>query len=159
MLQPDQILVIYDAECGFCSSVARWLGRLDWRDKIRCAPLQSDELRDALEMSLERAKFAAHVLEPDGRMWMEGGAVAACFDALLPFGLPVFRILSVVPGLHQLANGFYHLISRFRPKLPHGPADVRRKAPVVDRQTLAEVRRRRLATRMPSAPPSGAWVH
>ena len=159
MLQPDQILVIYDAECGFCSSVARWLGRLDWRDKICCMPLQNDELRDALGMSLERAKFSAHVLEPNGRMWMEGGAAAACFDALLPFGLPIFRFLSLVPGLHRLGNWLYHLVSHNRPKLPHGPADVKLKPPTVDPQTLAEVRRRRLASQMPSAPPSGAWVH
>ncbi|HWV39170.1 MAG TPA: DUF393 domain-containing protein [Vulgatibacter sp.] len=159
MLQRDQLLVIYDAECGFCSSVARWLGRLDWRDGICCQPLQSEELRDALGMSLKQVKTSAHVLEPNGRMWSEGGAIAACFDALLPFGAPVFRTLYRVPGLHQLGDWIYHLISRLRPKLPHGPADVKRKPPDVDRQTLAEVRRRRLATRMPSAAPPGAWVH
>ncbi|HEY0838739.1 MAG TPA: DUF393 domain-containing protein [Vulgatibacter sp.] len=159
MLQPDQILVIYDAECPFCSTVARWLLRLDWRKKISCEPLQSDELRDALGMSLERAKFSAHVLEPNGRLWMEGGAAAACFDALLPFGVPLFRFLSRVPGLHQLGNWIYHLISHNRPKLPHGPAMAKYTTPAVESGTLDEVRRRRMAAHMPSAPPTGAWVH
>lgn len=159
MLRPDQILVIYDARCGFCSSVARWLKRLDWRDRICTEPLQSESLREALGMSLEKAEFSAHVLEPSGRLWMEGGAVAACFDELLPFGFPLFRMLSLVPGLHRLGNWFYHQISRLRPKLPHGPPEAKYTTPEVDPQTLAEVRRRRLAAQMPSAPPSGAWVH
>ncbi|MFO7155514.1 MAG: DUF393 domain-containing protein [Pseudomonadota bacterium] len=152
MLQPHQLLLVYDGKCGFCSSVARVLRRLDWRGRIYTLPFQIEGLPEEMGSSLREARRTALALTPSGKLWRGAGSAAASFDMLLPFGLPLFRLLYSLPGLHQLGDFLYGWVSRHRRQLTFTYADLRhKKPPVLDEGTRAEIRRRRLATRMPSA--------
>jgi len=154
MLRPDQLLVIYDGRCAFCSSVVHWLERLDWRDRIVCLPLQTRGLPEALGTTAEEAKKAVLALSPQGHLWSAWGVVSAAFDALLPFGLPLFRALYLVPGLHRLLDRLYDLVADNRHRLPRGSPDLEPgERPPLDPAVEQEIARRRLATRMPSALP------
>lgn len=152
MLQPNQILVIYDGDCGFCSGVIHVLRRWDWRGAMSFLPFQTPALLSEIGVPLEEAQRTAMVYSPGGRLWKEGGAVAAIFDELLPLGLPLFRFLALLPGLRQLANAAYRLVSRNRGRLPSTTPDLKERPPPT--LTVAEeLRRRRFAERMPSALP------
>jgi len=154
MLRPDQMLVIYDGECAFCSGVVHWLRRLDWRDRLVCLPLQTRGLPEAAGTTVEHARRTALVLTPGGRLWSAWGAVAASVDALLPFGLPLLRAIYLIPGLHRLLDRVYYWVSENRSRLPHGAPDLAPgEAPALDPQVAEELARRRLASRMPSALP------
>jgi predicted DCC family thiol-disulfide oxidoreductase YuxK len=163
MLRPDQVLVIYDGECPFCSGVAHWLRRLDWRDRLVCLPYQTRQLPEAVGTTVQRARKTALAFSPAGRLWHAFGAVAASLDALLPFGLPIFRAIYGVPGLHGLLDRLYFFVSNHRDKLPHGPPDLAEgNEPALDPQVREELSRRRLATHMPSAlpgPPLAETLH
>src|SRR5690606_39581069 len=93
MLQPHQLLLVYDGKCGFCSSVARILRRLDWRGRIYTLPFQIEGLPEEMGSSLREARRTALALTPSGKLWRGAGSAAASFDMLLPFGLPLFRLL------------------------------------------------------------------
>ena len=83
--------------------------------------------------------------------------VSASLDALLPFGLPVFRTIYGLPGLHRLLDRLYFLVSENRGRLPRGAPDLQPgEAPALDPAVEKEIARRRLATRMPSALPGPA---
>lgn len=154
MLRPDQLLLVYDGRCGFCSSVVHWLDRLDWRDAIVSLPLQARGLPEAVGTTKEEALRTALALSPGGHLWSAWGAVASSFDALLPFGAPVFRALYVIPGLHRVLDGAYFLLSKNRGRLPHGPPDLAEgEEPALDPRIAEELARRRMASRMPSALP------
>jgi len=163
MLRRDQLLLLYDGKCGFCSSVARTLRRLDWRDRIHALPYQIEGLPEAVGSSLPEAHKTAMVLSPSGRLWKAGGSAAACFDALLPYGFPLFRTLYCLPGMHRLGDWLYFWVSRHRRQLTRRPADLRhRTPPVLDEDTRREILRRRMARRMPSAlpaPPHPSRLH
>lgn len=155
MLAKNQILLLYDGKCGFCSSVARMLRRLDWRHRIYTLPYQVEGLPEEVGSSPEEAKKTAMVLSPSGRLWKAGGSAAASFDALLPFGFPLFRTLYRIPGLHWLGDAMYFWLSRHRSELSLRYADLRHRSPPdLDEATRQEIRRRRLARQMPSALPA-----
>jgi predicted DCC family thiol-disulfide oxidoreductase YuxK len=84
-----RLVVLYDADCGFCSWCATALDRLDRRHLLRLLPLQSaaTDLDDAPpeHVLLE----SMHVRDNAGR-WERGGAA-------------VLRIAGVVPILRPLA--------------------------------------------------------
>lgn len=154
MLQRNQLLLLYDGKCGFCSSVARTLRRLDWRHRICTLPYQVEGLPEEAGSSREEAHRTALVFSPSGRLWKAGGSAAASFDALLPFGFPLFRTLYLLPGLHWLGDALYFWVSRHRRQLTRRYADLRhRDPPRLDEETRQEIRRRRLARQMPSTLP------
>ena len=157
MLRPDQVLVIYDGECPFCSGVVHWLQRLDWRDRIVCLPFQTRHLPEAVGTTVQRARKMALAFSPAGHLWGGFGSVAAALDALLPLGLPLFRTLYMLPGLHRLLDRLYFAVSNNRDKLAHGPPDLEEnERPALDPRVEQELARRRLATRMPTALPGPA---
>lgn len=163
MLRPDQLLVIYDGECPFCSGVVHVLRRLDWRDRIVCLPYQTIGLPEAVGTVPARARHEALAFSPSGRLRGGFGAVAACLDALLPFGLPLFRTLYLVPGLRGLLDRLYEFLSENRGRLPSGSPDLAEgERPPLAPEVAEELARRRLATHMPTALPGPGlhgWLH
>jgi len=154
MLEPDQILVIYDGSCGFCSQVVDSLRRRDWREAMAFFPSQTPGLLEAAGLTEEEAAQTVLVFSPGGRTWKEFGAVAAVLDELFPVGLPILRGISLVPGLRQIGNAGYRLVARNRGKLGSTPPALSlQDPPVLDAATLQEIERRRLAVRMPTALP------
>ena len=60
---PAVPLVLYDADCGFCTASAGWLGRRKLRTAI--SPLQRADLA-ALGVDADRARRQIPFVEPDG---------------------------------------------------------------------------------------------
>ncbi|AKU93261.1 thiol-disulfide oxidoreductase DCC family protein [Vulgatibacter incomptus] len=161
MLRSDQILIIFDGRCGACSAIAGGLRQVDWRRAMQFLPSQTPGLLEAAGVSQAQADASVLAVSTSGQVWFRGGAVAACMDELLPLGLPIFRLLYLVPGLHRLADALYRFAARHRDWLGERTPAVRDGEEVrrVDPETEFELRRRRLATRMPTALPSHVTLH
>lgn len=152
MLRRNQILLIYDGSCGFCSGVVRVLGALDWRRRIVSLPYQTPSLLEIAGIEEGLARRTSLVLSPSGKLWQEGGSMVAAVDELLPLGLPLLRSVYTLPGLHRLIDAAYRLLARNRGWFAVWPPDLCRAGPPsLDEDTRAEIGRRRLASQMPSA--------
>lgn len=110
-----RLVVLFDADCGFCSWSATVLDRLDRAHALRLLPLQSaaTELDDAPPEGVLLETM--HVRSRDGR-WERGGA------ALLRIAgaVPVLRPLAVAGRVPLVRWGFeawYRVVARNRHRL------------------------------------------
>ncbi len=117
-------MLVYDGDCGFCSSAARWIaGRLGEGHAV--VPYQRlDELPAGL--SLEDVRTAAYWIGADGPR-RGHRAVSASLVAAGGVWAPVGRLLDVWP-LRWLAAGAYAVVARYRYRLPGGTPACRRDA-------------------------------
>jgi predicted DCC family thiol-disulfide oxidoreductase YuxK len=67
--------LFFDAECGFCTRIARWLAPIVERRGLALAPLQDPRVAALLGLCPEELLFEIKFLGPDGRQY--GGADAA----------------------------------------------------------------------------------
>ena len=117
----DRPWLVFDGDCGFCTTSATWvaerLHRPDGAD-AHLVPWQLTDL-DALGTTAERAQTEVLWVEPDGRL--VGGAAA--FAAWLRFrGGPygVLGALMGLPGIRAAAAAVYRLVARNRNRMPGG---------------------------------------
>ena len=109
-------ILLYDADCGFCTWVASklWLLRLDAEvvalQSVALAPLGVDE---------ERARRDVPFVRSDGRVEYGHRAWAAALQT----GNQVLKAVGttlVSPGISPLAEWIYTWVSRHRQLLPGG---------------------------------------
>jgi predicted DCC family thiol-disulfide oxidoreductase YuxK len=77
------VIVLYDADCGFCRWAMAWALRHDDRGVLATAPIQSplgDEL--LVGMAPGEQLRSAHVVDADGRVNSAGAAVERVLSAL-----------------------------------------------------------------------------
>lgn len=121
--QPPRPVLIFDGDCGFCTSTARWLGRLLRRPGGAGAvvvPWQCADL-GALGIPVERAQAEVLWHEPDGRV--AGGADA--FASWLRFRGGPYRLLGrllLLGPVRPLSRLVYRWVSGNRGRLPGSPA-------------------------------------
>src|SRR5436190_21440444 len=84
--------VLYDADCGFCTSCAHWLER---HGSCQVKPWQSVDL-DALHLTIEDVTTAAWWLDSSGRATASGAQAIAA--ALCTCG-PAYRLLGFLMTL------------------------------------------------------------
>jgi len=113
--------LIFDGECGFCTTSARWIAR-HWSgaDAPEAVPWQLLPAERAVELRLTRADFERSAWWVDGGR-PEGGSTAvarALVAARGPWGV-VGRIL-LVPPVSWVAPLGYRLVARYRHRLPGG---------------------------------------
>lgn len=111
--------LFYDAECGFCTRVARWLSRPLHRRKLATAPLQDPRVATLLGLPPEELLQTIRLVLSDGRRY-EG---ADAFLALTPelwWARPL-AWLSKLPGGSSLLRFAYHSVARRR-RCRHGVA-------------------------------------
>ncbi len=112
--EPGLPLLVFDGDCGFCTTWAdrgeRWL-RLD-----HVEPWQHLDL-EALGLTREQCERAVQ--------WVDGAGIAheaqwAIIAALRHRGGPwgAFGRVLAVPGISHAAGWAYHLVARYRDKLP-----------------------------------------
>ena len=79
------VIVLFDADCGFCRwAMARAL-RLDRRDLLVAVPIQSELGGELLaDLSASERLSAVHVVEEEGQRRSAGAAAAAVLAALAP---------------------------------------------------------------------------
>ena len=114
-------LVIFDGDCGFCTSSAHWLARrLNRRPgpNVALAPWQFTDLA-ALGTTAERAQREALWVGTDGEI--RGGA--AVFAEWLTFRGGAYAVAGRLMNLHlvrSLAAAVYRVIAKNRHRMPGG---------------------------------------
>jgi predicted DCC family thiol-disulfide oxidoreductase YuxK len=79
------VIVLFDADCGFCRWAMAWALRLDRRALLVAVPIQSELGGELLaDLSASERLSAAHVVEGDGRRRSAGAAAATVLAALAP---------------------------------------------------------------------------
>ena len=117
----DRPLLIFDGDCAFCTSSARWLHRrLSRRDgtAAEMVPWQFTDLA-ALGTTAERAQREVLWVEPDGVIYGGARAVARWLRHRGgAYGI-AGRVMGV-PPVRQVADAVYRLIARNRHRMPGG---------------------------------------
>ncbi len=99
---PDHI-VLYDAECGFCTRMLDRLMRRDRDGRLRAVAIQSEEGRRLLAPMPEELRLASwHLVGPDGEV-LSGGAAAPALARVLPAGRLSAPLLAAFPRLTDRA--------------------------------------------------------
>jgi predicted DCC family thiol-disulfide oxidoreductase YuxK len=113
--------LIYDGDCAFCTSSARWLARRLSRlpgPNARLVPWQFTDLA-ALGTTAERAQREALWVSTDGTI--QGGAAA--FAAWLKFRGGIYAAAGYgmdLPIVRRLAAAIYRVIADNRHRMPGG---------------------------------------
>jgi predicted DCC family thiol-disulfide oxidoreductase YuxK len=104
--------LFFDAECGFCTRIARWLAPILQRRGLAVAPLQDPRVGALLGLSGAELLREMRVLLADGRQY--GGADAAVALAReIWWGRPLVW-LAKFPGMRGLLRSGYRSIAANR---------------------------------------------
>lgn len=109
------LVVLFDADCGFCGRIAVLLHRLDRAHELRFLPLQlaANHLPDAPMPATLRDRL--HVTDRAG-MWLTGGEGMLAVLDRVAWLWPVARLLRL-PGLRSLVQPAYQLVADHRATL------------------------------------------
>jgi predicted DCC family thiol-disulfide oxidoreductase YuxK len=104
--------LFFDAECGFCTRIARWLAPILRRRGLEVAPLQ--DARVAALLGLPRAELIREmrVLWSDGRQY--GGADACVAMAREIWWAVPLAWLAMIPGIMNWLRLAYQAIAARR---------------------------------------------
>jgi predicted DCC family thiol-disulfide oxidoreductase YuxK len=121
------VVVLFDADCGFCRWAMAWALRVDRRHLLVAVPIQSAlgaELLD--ELAPSQRLSAAHVVQEDGRR-VSGGAAAAMVLAALPptraLGILARRLPETTERLYAVVAGQRTHLGRLVGRRARGRAD------------------------------------
>jgi predicted DCC family thiol-disulfide oxidoreductase YuxK len=120
-VEPEKAsLLVYDGDCSFCSSSARWIAAR-WQGPEQAVAWQhlSADQRERLGLSLDDVRCAAWWVDRDGRRSRGHVAIARALRAAPGWPSIVGRIL-LIPPFRWLAAATYPLIARWRHRLPGG---------------------------------------
>ena len=111
-------LLIYDGDCGFCSTSARWT-RKGWRNEAEIVAYQQlgEDGLAALGLSVRDAEQAAWWMDESGKLWRGHRAIAKSLQASTGARRAVGLALGS-PVLSPLGALAYRLVVRYRHKLP-----------------------------------------
>lgn len=109
-------MLIYDGDCGFCTTSARWIARR-LPDDVRVVAWQSLDDLAAHGLTVDDVTSAAWWVEPDGSP--RGGhlAIGAALRAAGGAWGLVGRAL-LAPPLRWIGGPVYRLVARYRYRLP-----------------------------------------
>lgn len=111
-----QPVLVYDGDCGFCTSSVRLLERIGARAET--VPWQRADL-PGLGLTEEVAAASVQWVETDGAIHSGHEAVAAALVSAGGIWAPAGRLL-LRPGISPLAAGAYRLVAANRRRLPGG---------------------------------------
>ena len=107
-------MLIYDGDCGFCTSSAAWFARRA-RDPERIAPWQALDLDS---YGLTEQQVSESVYWADGSVLVSGADAAASAMQSVPGPWKVTGHLLAFPGVVHLARRLYPVVARNRHRLP-----------------------------------------
>jgi predicted DCC family thiol-disulfide oxidoreductase YuxK len=118
-------LLVYDGDCSFCSSTARWI-IARWQGPQQAVAWQdlSDSQLERLGLTLDDVRCAAWWIDAAGRRSRGHLAIARALRAAHGWPSLLGRIL-LVPPFRWLAAGAYPLVARWRHRLPGGTSACR----------------------------------
>jgi predicted DCC family thiol-disulfide oxidoreductase YuxK len=92
------IIVLYDADCGFCRVTLAILLAWDRARRLDPVPIQSAHGEELLSDMARQDRLASwHLIDARGIRQSGGAGVPVVFDAL-PWGAPIARLASRFPG-------------------------------------------------------------
>jgi predicted DCC family thiol-disulfide oxidoreductase YuxK len=98
-------VVLYDADCGFCTWAMAKVLAWDRRRKLRPVALQDPDADILLRgMEPERRMASWHLVDPDGAVYSAGAAFAPLLR-LLPGGRAASALVEAAPSLTAAAYG------------------------------------------------------
>ncbi len=104
--------LFFDAECKFCTRIARWLAPILERRGIALAPLQDPRVGALLGLSREELLFEMRFLLSDGSQF--GGADAAvALTREIWWGRPLLWV-SRIPGMMEVLRKGYRWVAANR---------------------------------------------
>jgi predicted DCC family thiol-disulfide oxidoreductase YuxK len=104
--------LFFDAECGFCTRIARWVAPILARREIGLAPLQDPRVGALLGLSQTELLREMRVLMADGTH--SGGADAAVALAREIWWARPLVWFSKIPGAMNLLRRAYHWVAARR---------------------------------------------
>jgi predicted DCC family thiol-disulfide oxidoreductase YuxK len=107
--------LVYDADCGFCTSSAGWLAR---HGDCAVVPWQRMELDDA-GLTRDQVTTAAYWLDGDQSPRRGARAIAAALRTCAPAYRLLGRLMDL-PPVRPVAAVVYGLVAKYRYKLPGG---------------------------------------
>lgn len=104
--------LFFDADCGFCIRIARWVAPILERRNLGVAPLQDSRVSALLGLAPQELLREIRFLHCDGHH--TGGA-----DAVLDVAREIWWArpvvwLSTVPGMMRVLRGLYHWVAAQR---------------------------------------------
>ena len=104
-------MILYDADCGFCTRGVERIRALDRDGALEAAPIASPTGDRLLRDLTEAERLASwHVVDERGRRWSGGRAVAPVLR-LLPGWRWLAPVAAAFPGATEFA---YRLVARHR---------------------------------------------
>lgn len=95
---PEQAIVLYDEDCGFCKWTLNKILAWDRRRRLRPVAIQSEEGQTLLAPVPEEARLDSwHLVAPSGAV-RSAGAAAGPLAQLLPGGRPLAILFRTFPG-------------------------------------------------------------
>lgn len=115
-LQPQKPLLIYDADCGFCTTTAHWI----YHQTNQAIEIQGWQFipERMKELGLTAADGMTQVWFVDQHGRLSGGAEAANRAMRLTWWAKPFTYLYHVPGIQQIQKWGYRWIANNRYKMP-----------------------------------------
>ena len=113
-------MLIYDGDCSFCTSSARWISSR-WHGQQQAVAwqhLSATEL-ERLGLAHDDVRSAAWWIDSDGRRSRGHMAIAHALRAA-PGWPAIVGTMLLIPPLRWLAAGAYPLVARWRHRLPGG---------------------------------------
>lgn len=104
--------LFYDAECDFCTRIARFLARPMGRRRLGIVPLQDPRVSSLLGLSQEELLRAVRYLAPDATQY--AGAEAFLVLARELWWMHPLIWLSGIPGAKRLMHTAYGWVARHR---------------------------------------------
>lgn len=103
--------LFFDAECGFCTRLARWLAPILARRGLATAPLQDPRVGALLGMPHQELFRELRFLLSDGRQYRDADAMLAIAREIWWARLLVW--LAKIPGMpHLLRRGYHRLAAQ-----------------------------------------------
>jgi len=94
----------------------RLVQALDQHHRVTVVPFQQTGAPEQVGLTLAQCETAAWAIMPSGQRYRGAGAINATLSVALGSGLPLW--LYMLPGLRQLQDVVYALVSRYRSHLP-----------------------------------------
>ena len=110
--------LFFDAECGFCTRIARWLAPILERRGMAVAPLQDSRVGALLGMSREELMREMRLILSDGQQ-LGGADVAVALAGEIWWARPLVW-LSKIPRMTELLRSGYAHIAAHRSCAAYG---------------------------------------
>jgi predicted DCC family thiol-disulfide oxidoreductase YuxK len=93
----DNLIVLYDGDCGFCSVILALLLTWDRANRVRPVSIQSARGEELLiDVTRQDRLKSWHLIDAEGALHSGGAGIHVVLDAL-PWGAPIARIARRFP--------------------------------------------------------------